>query len=201
LQAHEFEPVGSTKTRKVDVRVIAATNRRLEELVAAGKFREDLYYRLSVIPIYIPPLRERTDDIPLLANHFLEHFCRQRRRKLKPFGPDVTEVFRRYEWPGNVRELENLVERLVILAEGDRITLSDLPDKFLQEKATVVPETTTIPDDGIDFNRLVDDFENQLIHTALTKARGNKNLAAQYLGLKRTTLVEKLKKKGIGVNS
>jgi DNA-binding NtrC family response regulator len=197
LQSHEFEPVGANRAKKVDVRVIAATNRRLEDLVAQGKFREDLYYRLSVIPIAIPPLRERLDDIPLLANYFLENFCRLRHRKLRPFGPELLDVFRRCEWPGNVRELENLIERLVILAEDDRIALGDLPEKYLAAKIDPAGEAAEIPEAGVDFNGLVDDFENRLIAAAMAKARGNKNLAAQLLGLKRTTLVEKLKKKGL----
>jgi DNA-binding NtrC family response regulator len=197
LQLHEFEPIGSNKTRKVDVRVIAATNRRLEELVAAGKFREDLYYRLSVIPIDVPPLRERLDDIPLLANYFLENFSRARRRKMRPFGPDVLDAFRRYDWPGNVRELENLVERLVILAEDDRVGLTDLPEKFLAAPAPAAPAAATVPDGGVDFYQMIDAYERCLMNAALAKARGNKNRAAQLLGLKRTTLVEKLKKRGL----
>jgi DNA-binding NtrC family response regulator len=201
LQSHEFEPVGSTKTRKVDVRVIAATNRRLEEMVEKALFREDLYYRLSVIPIRIPPLRERIEDIPLLSAYFLESFCRLRKRKLRPFGQDVVDALMRYDWPGNVRELENLVERLVILAEGDRVALADLPEKFLNGHSAAAAAAPAIPEDGLDFNHLVDEFENRLIAAAMAKARGNKNLAAQFLGLKRTTLVEKLKKKGLAFDA
>ncbi|MDP8224552.1 MAG: sigma-54 dependent transcriptional regulator [Candidatus Lernaella stagnicola] len=197
LQEHEFEPVGSTKSRKVDVRIIAATNRNLDEMVETGEFREDLYYRLSVIPLVIPPLRDRRDDIPLLINHFIDVFCRQKKRPPFVVSPDVSEVFLRYDWPGNVRELENLVERLVILTEGDRITLEDLPEKYLNGRVAVIGDSLEIPDDGIDFNAMVNDYENKLIAAAMIKARGNKNAAARLLGLKRTTLVEKIKKKGL----
>jgi len=199
LQEHEFEPVGSNKSRKVDVRVIAATNRRLEDMVSQSKFREDLFYRLSVIPIRIPPLRERLEDIPLLGNYFLDTFCRLRKRKLRPLGPEILDAFKRHEWPGNVRELENLIERLVILAEGDRITMEDLPEKFQGAPIVEAAAPIELPVGGVDFNLIVEEYENRLILTAIAKAKGNKNLAAQYLGLKRTTLVEKLKKKGLFV--
>ncbi len=195
IQEQEFEPVGSNKTRKVDVRIIAATNQNLELRVAERMFREDLYYRLSVIPIQIPPLRERTDDIVLLANFFLELFCRQKQRKIKPLSAEVIDAFQAYDWPGNVRELENLIERLVILNETGEILLDDLPEKFQRGAVKVMGHTVEIPDDGLDFNTMVNDFENRLIIAAMTKARGNKNLAAKLLGLKRTTLVEKIKKK------
>ncbi len=197
LQEHEFEPVGSTKTKKVDVRIIAATNRDLEKMVEGGEFREDLFYRLSVIPITIPPLRERSDDIPLLANFFLDYFCRKKQRERFTFSNEVSEAFLRYEWPGNVRELENLIERMVILAEGERITMADLPEKYLNGRVAVVGDCVEIPDDGIDFNHMVGDFENKLISAAIIKARGNRNAAARILGLKRTTLVEKIKKKDL----
>jgi DNA-binding NtrC family response regulator len=197
LQEQEFEPVGSTKTRKVDVRIITATNRDLDEMVADGDFREDLFYRLSVIPIVIPPLRDRRDDIPLLINHFFDIFCRQKKRPTLTIAPEVMEVLTRYEWPGNVRELENLIERLAILAEGDRIGLDDLPEKYLHGKVAVIGGALEVPDEGVDFNAMVGDFENKLISAAMIKARGNKNAAAKLLNLKRTTLVEKIKKKDL----
>ncbi len=197
IQEQEFEPVGSNKTRKVDVRIIAATNQNLELRVSERLFREDLYYRLSVIPIHIPALRERTDDIVLLASYFLELFCRQKQRKIKPLSIEVIDAFQTYDWPGNVRELENLIERLVILNETGDIRLDDLPEKFQRGAVKVMGHTVEIPDDGLDFNTMVNDFENRLILAAMTKARGNKNLAAKLLGLKRTTLVEKIKKKDL----
>jgi len=199
IQEQEFEPVGSTKTRKVDVRIIAATNQDLENKVAEREFREDLFYRLSVIPIHIPPLRDRVEDIAPLANYFLESFSRQKGREIKPFENDVLDILQQYDWPGNVRELENLIERLVILSETGSIRPDDLPEKFHQGTVKVMGETLEFPDDGIDFNRMVNDFENRLILAALKKAKGNKNLAAKILNLKRTTLVEKIKKKNLSV--
>jgi DNA-binding NtrC family response regulator len=197
IQEHEFQPVGTTRSVKVDVRVIAATNINLEEAVARKDFREDLYYRLNVIPLPIPPLRERRSDIPLLVNHFLNHFREEKGRDVKPLDDDVMNALMAHDWPGNVRELENLIERLVILSDDGILTLNDLPDKIHQKTATTVPGVVVIPDEGLDFNGLVDDFENRLIMAAMERSRGNKNLAARLLNLKRTTLVEKIKKKGL----
>jgi len=198
LQEQEFEPVGSTKTKKVDVRIIAATNQNLDEAVKKKKFREDLYYRLHVIPIQLPPLRERNGDIPLLVNHFWEKYIREKRRHLEPIGPEVMEVLQRYDWPGNVRELENLIERIVILNEKGKASLEELPDKiYARQTENSATQIFHLPDTGIDFNTLVEDFESRLIKAALERSRGNKNLAAKLLGLKRTTLVEKIKKKGV----
>ena len=195
LQEQEFEPVGSVKSKKVDVRIIAATNQDLDEQVAKRQFREDLYYRLSVIPLKLPPLRERGDDIPLLVNHFLKAFGKLKNRNIKPLSSEVMEPLRRYDWPGNVRELENLIERMVILSENGEITLDDLPEKYLHNSANVMNQNVSMPPDGVDFNELVGGFENKLIAAAMQRAKGNKNLAARLLNLKRTTLVEKIKKK------
>ena len=130
LQEHSFERIGGVKSIKVDIRVIAATNQDLETMVRQGKFREDLYYRLNVIPIRIPPLRERVTDIPLLVNHFLQEFGKKKKKPVKRLAPKAMELLVRYSWPGNVRELENLVERLVILSEGDVVEVEDLPQRF-----------------------------------------------------------------------
>jgi len=198
LQEQEFEPVGSAKSKKVDVRIIAATNQDLDEAVKRKDFREDLYYRLNVIPIHLPPLRDRLGDVALLSNHFMEKFSQRKRRAMKPLGHHIIEVLNRYDWPGNVRELENLVERLVILAEADEIRPDDLPEKiYSRQTMNLENEVFHFPDEGIDFNSLVEQFENRLIKAAMEKAEGNKNLAAKLLGLKRTTLVEKIKKKGV----
>ena len=206
LQAKEFEPVGSPRSQKVDVRIIAATNTNLEELVANRDFREDLYYRLSVIPITIPPLRERREDIPLLINHFLGRFNHDKRRLVKGFSRESLEILRNYDWPGNVRELENLVERMVTLKENGFITPDDLPDRYLSNKqmpktATVTPSVAApgdeLPPEGICLNTAVDTFENRLILQALQRTGGNKKEAASLLNLKRTTLIEKLKKKNL----
>ncbi len=201
LQNREFEPVGSTRSQKVDVRIIAATNKNLEEMVASKDFREDLYYRLSVIPITIPPLRERREDIPLLIHNFLTRFNSDKRHAVKGFSRDTLNILCDYPWPGNVRELENLVERLVILKDSGVITPDDLPDKYLsgqiQVQVPALPPSETLPAGGVCLNSMVDEFENRLILQALTRTGGNKKEAATLLNLKRTTLIEKLKKKNL----
>ena len=202
LQEQTFEPVGSTETIHVNVRVIAASNRDLEQEVAEGRFREDLFYRLNVIPIKLPPLRERLDDLPLLVDHFVEKFNKSKNRRLKGFTEDALAVLASHNWPGNVRELENLVERMAILHAEGMIDVEALPEKFsgLQPStaaATLSAGAVEIPEEGIDFNGLVDQYETQLIRQALEKAGGIKNKAASLLGVKRTTLVEKMKKKGL----
>lgn len=203
LQNREFEPVGSTRSQKVDVRIIAATNKNLEEMVVNKDFREDLYYRLSVIPITIPPLRERREDIPLLIHNFLTRFNSDKRHAVKGFSRETLGILCAYQWPGNVRELENLVERLVILKDSGFITPDDLPEKYLSGHTQVqiqvpeIPVTAGLPDGGICLNSMVDDFENRLILQALERTGGNKKEAATLLNLKRTTLIEKLKKKNL----
>ena len=196
LQQREFERVGGVRTIKVDVRIIAATNIDLEHAVHEGKFREDLYYRLNVIPVVIPPLRERADDIPLLMDHFLSHFNKTKKRDIKGFSPASMDILISYPWPGNIRELENLVERLIILKGNGTICPDDLPDKFISH--TLNNEGAlhiTLPETGVNLKDVVEEFENNLILQAMQKAQGVKNKAAQLLSLNRTTLVEKLKKK------
>lgn len=196
LQQREFERVGGVRTIKVDVRIIAATNIDLEHAVHEGKFREDLYYRLNVIPVVIPPLRERVDDIPLLMDHFLSHFNKSKKRDIKGFSPAAMDILISYPWPGNIRELENLVERLVILKGNGTICPDDLPEKFISH--TLNNEGAlhiTLPETGVNLKDVVEEFENNLILQAMQKAQGVKNKAAQLLSLNRTTLVEKLKKK------
>ena len=196
LQQREFERVGGVRTIKVDVRIIAATNIDLEHAVNEGKFREDLYYRLNVIPVVVPPLRERIDDIPLLMDHFLNHFNKFKKRDIKGFSPAAMEILMSYPWPGNIRELENLVERLVILKGEGTICPDDLPDKFVSHKFSKEGALhITLPATGVNLKDVVEEFENNLILQALQKAQGVKNKAAQLLSLNRTTLVEKLKKK------
>jgi DNA-binding NtrC family response regulator len=195
LQEHNFERVGGTKSLRVDVRIIAATNRDLEESVARGEFREDLYYRLSVIPLNLPPLRERKEDIPLLLRHFLDQFNRLRDRKLQGFSARTLHMLMNYQWPGNVRELENLVDRLVVLKGQGIIAPEDLPEKMRTVFTPAQPETTVeIPDEGFCLDIATREFERELISKALQKAHGVKNKAAQLLGIKRTTLIEKLKR-------
>lgn len=198
LQERKFEPVGSAKTLSANVRVIAATNVDLETAVEEGRFREDLFYRLNVIPIRIPALRERRSDIPLLFHYFLEEFNRTRGRSLTGVAPDAMELLYHYAWPGNIRELENLVERLAILKGTGLVEVSDLPEKY--RKSSVIPlnsEKIEIPETGMDFNTAVDHYENALILSALKKTGWNRNQAALLLRLNRTTLVEKIKKKGL----
>jgi DNA-binding NtrC family response regulator len=198
LQQREFERVGGTKTIRVDVRIIAATHRDLEVAVASGVFREDLFYRINVIPIAIPPLRERTEDIPLLIHHFLEHFNKTKNKNLEGFSDEALKLLISYSWPGNIRELENLIERLVILKGAGLACPADLPEKIVGFGAVGgVLGPFKIPDSGIDLKALVDEFENNLILQALDMAKGVKNKAAQLLSMNRTTLVEKLKKKGL----
>ncbi len=195
LQEQRFERVGGTKSIGVDVRIVAATNKDLEEAVARGEFREDLYYRLSVIPLTLPPLRARKEDIPLLLQHFLDQFNRMRHRQVHGVSPHALDVLLNYPWPGNVRELENLVDRLVVLKGQGVIQPEDLPEK-MQGPWTTAPAVPMmdIPEEGFRLHKAVTEFEQALISTALQKADGVKHRAAQLLGMKRTTLIEKLKR-------
>ncbi len=201
LQEREITPVGDSRSTPVDVRVIAATHRDLETMTAEGQFREDLFYRLAVVPLEVPPLRARVDDIPTLASWFLDA-ANARNRSRVQLGDDALEVLCGYPYPGNVRELENLIERLVITDDDDRISVDDLPAKIrsLRPAATVAfggaAPTEVIPDGGIELNRILRETEDRLIDEAMKKAGGNKARAAQLLGINRTTLVEKLKRRG-----
>jgi DNA-binding NtrC family response regulator len=199
LQEREFEKVGDSRPTKVDVRVIAATNSDLARMVQEGRFREDLFYRLNVIPVRLPALRDRRDDIPLLVQHFLDHFCRE----LVPVRPVMTvsqQAMRRlmaYSWPGNVRQLENVLERAVALGNGrPQIELADLPVDVQEAGELSAGGEYALPEDGIDFQEFVSNIERQLILQSLQRTGGNKGRAAQLLNLKRTTLVEKLKRLG-----
>jgi DNA-binding NtrC family response regulator len=197
LQDRSFERIGGVKTIKVDIRVIAATNQNLEEMVRQGRFREDLYYRLNVIPIRVPPLRERVSDIPLLVQHFLHEFSRKKKKPIKRLGSEAMDLLMSYPWPGNIRELENLVERLVILSEGEEIQVSELPDRFRAKPAVSSIKTQEIPEQGIHLTIAVQEFERDLILKALDKSNWVKSRAAQLLHLNRTTLLEKMKKQNI----
>jgi len=196
LQDRTFEPVGSSKTERVDVRVIAATNQQLEAAIRDGRFREDLFYRLNVIPIEVPPLRERREDIPLLAQHFLDVLNQERETRIESISDEAMARLCGYDWPGNVRELENLIERLTILRGDGEIGVDDLPSAF-SRSATAAPAAPKIPESGLSFRDVVDDFESDLILQALEQTGWNKNRAARLLGLNRTTLIEKIKKKGL----
>lgn len=199
LQNRVIERVGSTETTDIDVRIITATHRNLEESVQEGNFREDLYYRLNVIPIKIPALCERREDIPLLISHFLNKFVSADGRNKIEFDDDVLELLIAYDWPGNVRELENLIERLVILKGGNQVKVSDLPAKFLNNFPVHVESyknLINLPKEGVDLKQLLSDIEDSLISQALEVTGGNKNQASKLLSLNRTTLIEKMKKKG-----
>jgi len=199
LQEREFERVGGNSTVKVDVRIIAATSSNLEQMVKEGTFREDLYYRLNVIPINLPPLRERREDIPLLVHKFVEHFCETHKLDLKTVSPQVLKGLMSYEWPGNVRQLENLVERMVALS-GNRpaILPPDLPAEIQNRDSLNFVPLIEIPEEGISFQDVVTDMERELILQSLRRTNGNKKLAAKLLNLKRTTLIEKIKRIGLG---
>jgi len=193
LQEREFERVGGVKTIKANVRVIAATNKALEAAIEDRSFREDLYYRLNVINIRIPPLRERVEDIPLLMNHFNPIMCAKKKRGNLIFSKEAMNVLMAYNWPGNVRELENLLERLSVLKEDDLVTPEDLPQRFFSGEPPVTPPVVET-ERGIFLNELLEDFERNLILKALRKTNGIKSKAAAYLNINRTTLIEKLKR-------
>ncbi len=199
LQEREFERIGGRKTIKVDIRVIAATNRNLEEMVKNKSFREDLYYRLNVIPIELPPLRERKEDIPVLVAHFIDTLSKQKRRNISGIEPDAMKLLTEYHWPGNVRELENLMERVIILKGEGRITRQDIEESLHVKKLQQEPSSDTmeLPPEGVDFNTEVHEFEKKLILTALKKNNWIKKKAADYLSLNRTTLIEKMKRMGL----
>lgn len=233
LQEKEIERVGGSGPRKVDVRVVAATNRDLEKEVAQGRFREDLYYRLNVIPLHLPPLRERGEDVLILSEYFLQRFCQRKARPKLVMSPQVKKVFTAYPWPGNVRELENFMERLSILVDGDVIHLADLPAKILDTVGDIaalpeIADTSPAPlqpagqaagqaaslvcpagaggpfvwpslkdmrAHDLSLKDFLEQIEDRLIDEALQEAVGVKNQAAEILGIKRTTLIEKLKKR------
>jgi DNA-binding NtrC family response regulator len=200
LQEREFERIGSSETVRVDVRLVAATNVDLEKRVRQGEFREDLFYRLNVVQVVMPALRERLEDVPLLAQHFVEKICRQEEIPPRRVTPEAMTRLRGYHWPGNVRQLENAVESAIALS-GERTLLTprDFPltaSPLHALPAARLPPGIAVPDAGLDFDRTVGGIERQILEEALRKAGGNKTAAAGMLGLKRTTLAAKLKSLG-----
>jgi len=199
IQDGVLRPVGDEIDQRIDVRILAATNRKLENDVAAGRFRADLFWRLNVIPIELPALRERSSDIPLLAEHFVRRFNEKNRRKVTGIHPDAMFALRHYYWPGNIRELENLIERTVILKGSGDIVLSDLPPKLRSgHDGPATPVPTPVTDrtsERTDLRAILESVEDRMIAEALVRTGGNKNRAAELLGLNRTTLVEKLRRK------
>jgi sigma-54 specific flagellar transcriptional regulator A len=200
LQQREYSPVGDSRTVKCNIRVVVATHRNLEQEVDNGRFREDLYYRLNVIHLELPALRERASDVGTLAEHFFR-ICSERARRddLKGFTPAAIEAMVAYGWPGNVRELENSVERAVLLAIGPLVDVDDLPPRVRRQRSFPPAATTrALPDGGLDFRATIERYENNLIRQALERTGGNKNRAAMLLQVNRTTLVEMIKRKRIG---
>ena len=198
LQERTFERVGGNRTFKTDARVVAATNQDLEELVATKRFREDLYYRLNVVPILVPPLRQRTEDIPLLIEHFIQQFNERRGSELTGTSTEAMSLLCSYQWPGNVRELGNIIERIAILKRTGLIQPADLPEKIRRpNNTTIVGASPAIPVGGLNLSHAVEEFENRLILEALERTNWVKSRAAQLLHINRTTLIEKLKKKSL----
>jgi len=191
LQEKEIERVGETTSRKVDVRIIAATSRNLRELVESGTFRPDLYYRLRVIPIYLPPLRERKDDMPLLINHFIEQFNTKMGKRLRGVSEEAMVALWNYDWPGNIRELEHAIEHAMVLSHGQMLELADLPVETRKAEEFVAPRA---PRNPLKHNRQNDSkVERSMIEQALADASGNRTHAARLLGISRTTLWRKMK--------
>jgi DNA-binding NtrC family response regulator len=180
LQERTLQRVGGRSARKIDFRLICATNDDLEDLVKKGRFREDLYYRINVVPITVPPLRDRDGDVPLLADHFLRIYCAASKKPLKSMQPDVLEIFEDYPWPGNVRELENLIQRLVVMVSGSNITVEHLPQHLLQHSASG-QEAMLIPEEGVDFDAEMGRIEVAYLSAALRRTGGKKSAAATLL--------------------
>ncbi|MBL7205704.1 MAG: sigma-54-dependent Fis family transcriptional regulator [Desulfobacteraceae bacterium] len=200
LQEGTFEPVGSVESRRADVRVITASNRILQEEIEAGRFLSDLFYRIEVISITLPPLRERKDDIPLLVNHFIKRYAKQYQKAIDGIDPQAIEALLRHEWPGNVRELENCIARAVILCKEHTINRDDLPEKMriLNNKPSSILEEgliRSIPEQGLK----IKEMERELILKTLAKCEGNKSLTANFLGISRKALYEKIERHGIGI--
>lgn len=223
IQEKEFEPVGAFQAIPVNTRILAATHCDLEKMVSEGRFREDLYYRLSVVPLHIPALKERPEDIPLLIDAFFKKYAESRGRERFTLSSRAFAAISHYEWRGNVRELENLIQHMTILYSGKQVELEDLPEKFqnvvVPPEADILKAPLDMPADlssgqlngqevvqhvawekgSVDFNELINDYETQLIVQALKLTEGNKKEAARLLNLKRTTLLEKIKKKDIDI--
>jgi two-component system response regulator PilR (NtrC family) len=198
IQEREFMRLGGMETIKVDVRIIAATNCDLKQMMEAGRFREDLYYRLHVINIYLPPLRQRKEDIPVLALHFLVKYGEENNKRALELAPEALDLLMDYHWPGNVRELENVMERAVVLATGPRIGTDLIPDHVRTAPAFQIPKFV-VPPEGISFKDVITNVEKRLIESTLEAAGGVQKRAAELLGIKPTTLNEMIKRHDIGV--
>ena len=197
VQERQFEPVGSNTTDTVDVRVILASNKDLTKEVEAGNFRQDLYYRINVVTISVPSMRERIGDIPLLAEHFLRHYCAQAHKEVLGFTDEVMQRLQQYHWPGNVRELENVVERAVVLSKGRHITLDDLPPNVLEGVAKEVSVDGYKP---VSLKKALEEPERRIIEMALRANGWNRQVTADLLEINRTTLYKKMKRYGLDVD-
>ncbi len=193
IQEHEFERVGGTRTIRCDVRLVAATNKDLAEQVRLGRFREDLYYRLNVVNIHVPPLRERREDIEPLARHFLNHFSAEMGRAIEEISPRALSCLLAYEWPGNVRELQNAMERAVVMSRNGMVTPRELPQDIRDQDEICL----TVPERGGGLTEILEDLERQLIVQTLRRERGSQTRTAEVLGIKRTTLRYKMEKYGL----
>jgi two-component system response regulator PilR (NtrC family) len=197
MQEREFMRLGGMETIKVDVRIIAATNCDLREMVEEGRFREDLFYRLHVINIYLPPLRERKEDIPLLAHHFLEKYCEENHKSGIELTGEALDLLSDYDWPGNVRELENVIERAVVLSSGSKIDADLIPEHVRSSPGFQIPRFV-VPPEGISFKDVITNVEKKLIESTLEAAGGVQKRAAELLRIKPTTLNEMIKRYDIG---
>jgi two-component system response regulator PilR (NtrC family) len=193
IQERDFMRLGGIETIKVDVRIIAATNVDLRQMMEEGRFREDLFYRLHVISIQLPPLRDRKDDIPLLARHFLDKYGEENRKSGLELMPDALDLLTEYDWPGNVRELENVIERAVVLTPGPGIGIDLIPDHVRRAPNFHMPQFV-VPPEGISFKDVITDFEKRLIESTLEAAGGVQKRAAELLHIKPTTLNEMIKR-------
>jgi DNA-binding NtrC family response regulator len=198
LQEREVERLGESKTTKVDIRVVAATNADLKQLVKEGAFREDLFYRLNVIPIRLPPLRARREDIPLLAQHFVNRSCEENRIPNKPMSQDALKILMAYDWPGNIRQLENAVEHAVAMSiAASDIGPDALPEEVRTQTGASLLPAISIPDEGLNFSAIMSQIERELLVRSLEKTGGNKRQAARLLNLSRTTFLDKLQRLSI----
>jgi len=197
LQEQKFERVGGTKTIHVDLRIVAATNKNLTTAINKEKFREDLYYRLNVIPIKVPGLKQRKSDIPLLIDHFLKKFQKGKKKKITKFSPEVMDAMYAYDWPGNVRELENVIKRFTILCDNSVVIFSDLPDSIRESSQSIQPVKEVILEKDLNLNEAVQSYEKRIILEALEQSSWVKSKAAKLLNINRTTLVAKIKKQNL----
>jgi DNA-binding NtrC family response regulator len=202
LQEKEIERVGESKSIKFDARIVAASNLDLKKLVKDGTFREDLYYRLHVIPITLPSLRDRKEDIPLLARHFVQKSCRNNNLPARTLTQDAMRALMNYSWPGNIRQLENAIEHAVAMTgQGTEIQARALPEDISAPASSLLLPTVAIPDEGINFTQVVSQLERELIVRCLEKTGGNKRQAARLLQLSRTTLIDKLNRLNVATPS